>query len=168
MKRIMALFLALICALGLSGCGGDAVLKSPPTLTVMCGEESIEALLGTYSWSWFSRNGKTGEGTEACGFSPLERKEHIPCMTLTSGDADTLTAYLQFGTAPDEISVRCWGEECWGQTDAEGEDIEVEYGADFIINLKNGNYIYEITAKWSSAEGYGGTAYYSFYTVKQG
>ena len=36
-----------------------------------------------------------------------------------------------------------------------------------VMKLLDGNYIYEVIAKWNSSEEYGGTAYYSFYTVME-
>ena len=35
----------------------------------------------------------------------------------------------------------------------------------YTTKLLEGNYIYEVIAKWSNSEDYGGTAHYSFYTV---
>lgn len=85
-------------------------------------------------------------------------------------------AYLQWNVIPDKVSVRYWSEDCWGKYDIEGEDLPVKsletdfagggYGTNFMIDLKDGNYIYEVTAEWNRSEKYGGKAYYSFYTVK--
>ncbi len=33
------------------------------------------------------------------------------------------------------------------------------------IELKNGNYIYEVVAEWNSYDKFSGTAHYSFYTI---
>ena len=80
------------------------------------------------------------------------------------------TAYLQFNIVPDEVNIRCWPEACWNKDafEAESGDIEVVYNAEkdlYELKIKDGNYIYEIHAKWNSAEKYSGSAYYSFFTV---
>ena len=43
--------------------------------------------------------------------------------------------------------------------------VDGSYYTDHIVKLLDGNYIYEVIAKWNSSEEYGGTAYYSFYTI---
>ena len=155
----------------------DTVLKEPPVLTVICGKESVEALRGTTSWMYQNEDG-TGSGIESDSMHPLQAKEYMTPLDLIPtpiSSIDPLTANLQWDTTPDKVVVRCWGEECWGRYDAESEDILVDVmGIDFnsqlvtnyVIQLKDGNYIYEVVAEWNSSETWGGTAYYSFYTVK--
>jgi len=45
--------------------------------------------------------------------------------------------------------------------------VDGSYSTDYVMKLLDGNYIYEVIAKWNSSEEYGGTAYYSFYTVME-
>ena len=42
------------------------------------------------------------------------------------------------------------------------------YSRGFMIELKGGNYIYEVIAEWDSSGKYGGKACYSFYTEANG
>lgn len=154
------------------------VLAKPPVLTVVCGEASIEALKGGYSWETVNED-DTATTVIADSAHPLDCKEMMPSIRLMPGylsHVNPFAAYLQWSVHPDNVSVRCWSEECWGQYDAESEDLPVKtleidfvgggYGTNFIIDLKDGTYIYEVTAQWDRTEHYNGTAYYSFYTVK--
>ena len=104
---------------------------------------------------------------------PLVLKESMPVLALvpTYYSSDyPLDARLQFGTAtneviPDEIYVRCWPD--WESADVNNEDIEVTTDGDNIsIQLKDGDYIYEVIATWNSSSKYSGTVSYSFYTAK--
>lgn len=63
---------------------------------------------------------------------------------------------MQFKVIPDEVTVRCWSEKYWGQLDAESEEVpvkmfmidsNVETQPIISIELKDGNYIYEVFAK---------------------
>ncbi len=147
------------------------ILEKPPVLTVVCGENSsVEALMGTYSWTYLNDKG-TGMGINADSIHPLEAKKYMPYFA----NPDPSTVNLQWGTMPDMISVRCWNEKDWGQPDAESTELEVrtlmvDSNVDMApvptIQLKDGNHIYEVIAVWNSSEKYNGTVCYSFYTVQ--
>jgi len=151
-------------------------LSEPPALRVSCAMESIEALRGTSSW-WYENEDGTCTGIEADSMHPLQAKEYMSSLSLQPtylSHIDSLAAYLSFNVLPDSLVVRCWSEEYWGRDDA-GNDCELlaveeaEIGPEktgFLLKLKDGSYIYEVTASWENAERYGGTAYYSFYTTK--
>ena len=161
----------------------ETILKTPPALTVICGNESIETLRGTTSWQYDNGNG-TFTGINSDSMHPLQAKEFMTPLNIIPtpySHIDPLMAYLQWDVTPDKVSVRCWSEDCWGQygdyddTTEEIEvqkiDIEIAHGsnetqrtADYTIRLKDENYIYEVVAEWNSSDKYFGTAYYSFYT----
>ena len=156
-----------------------ATLKEPPALTVVYGENnSIEALRGTSSWTYQNEDG-TWTGIEADSMHPLDAKEYMPNLTLLpviTSSCSPLSAGMQWDTIPDNVTVRCWSDAYWGQYDAESEDLTVrtlmvdsntEAAPIISIELKDGNYVYEVIAEWNSAETYHGKACYSFYTVKQ-
>ena len=116
----------------------------------------------------------TETGINADSMHPLEAQKYMPsCSTPDSSRAELL-----WTTAPDEVSVRCWSGECWGKPDSRSEDIPVDIfetetldgsnSRGFMIELKGGNYIYEVIAEWNSSEEYGGKACYSFYTEANG
>ncbi len=155
----------------------DAVLKEPPALTVVCGDKTVEALRGTTSWIYQNEDG-TSTGINVDSMHPLQAKEYMTPLDLIPtpiSAIDPLKAYLQWNTIPDKVSVHCWNEEYWGQSTAEYEEIPVsilmtdsniETAPIISVELKDGNYIYEVVAEWNSTEKYNGTAYYSFYTAK--
>ena len=148
-------------------------IKEPPELVVRCGEAQVTALKGTFSWRYNNRDG-TVTGIEADGIHPLDCHELMPDMHLDSS-IDALKSHLQFAIEPDEIEVRYWSTDCWNKPSEKSHELEVQvievdfvdgsYSTDHIVKLLDGNYIYEVIARWNRSEEYGGTAYYSFYTV---
>ena len=98
----------------------------------------------------------------------------MPDLRLDS-TTDVLKAHLKFAIEPDEIEVRYWSTDCWSKPLEDSQQLEVQvlevdfvdgsYSTDHMVELLDGNYIYEVITKWNSSEEYGGTAYYSFYTV---
>jgi len=130
------------------------ILEEPPALTVTSGETSIGALLGTYSWQK-----KDGDGTSAGAVSdsahPLDCKKFLSELE-TAGP----TATLNFAEKPNALNVRCWSEAHWSDPDADAESAAID---GYEITLKPGGYIYEVKAEWDTGNGYGGTAYYSFF-----
>ena len=136
------------------------VLDSPPILDVISDNTLCTAILGTYSWERRNIDGTT-TATEADSAHPLDCKD-----VLVQLDTTEETALLRFQKEPDAIlSVRCWSDEYWHDPAAEGE--AVTFNGDE-IELKQGGYIYEVAAQWSTESGYGGgIARYSFYLVKR-
>lgn len=159
----------------------EIVLKSPPELTVVRHDSSVVATRGTTSWMYKNDDG-TITGIESDSLHPLQTKEHMTPLYLhpsAYSRIDPYEAYLQWDHEPDLVTVRVWSEECWGQYDAPGEDISAEAmvtdfqynddgtsAVDYMISLKDGNYIYEVIAEWNYPKNYGGVAHYSFYTIK--
>lgn len=148
---------------------GEAVtvLEQPPAMAVIgtLDETYHDALQGGYSWQSKNADG-TFTDTEADGAHPLACKTQLsPALEMTYDH--TLNLLFPEGAAPDEIvRVRCWSDASWGNTAAESETVAVcgsAAGSDYAIELKPGGYIYEVTARWDTADGYGGTASYAFY-----
>ena len=152
----------------------DLILEEPPILTVICGKESVEALRGTSSWTYENDNGKL-MGIESDSMHPLQAKEYMKPLKLIPtqySSIEPLKAYLQWDVVPDWVVVRYWSEESWGDIEAESEmipalmmDSDVNIGPIFPIDLKKGNYIYEVIADSKSYEKFSGKAHYSFYTA---
>lgn len=148
---------------------GEAVtvLAQPPAMAVIgtLDETYHSALQGGYSWQSRNADG-TVTDTEADGAHPLSCKAQLsPALEMTFDH--TLNLIFPEGAAPDEIvRVRCWSDASWGKTSARGEAVRVQgtaAGGGYAIALKPGGYIYEVTARWDTAGGYGGTASYAFY-----
>lgn len=182
--------LALVCLLGLSGCAQEAgepaaeetpqveqvisagekdvIWERAPELWVTDGAKSVPGLKCTTSWHYENPDG-TGTGIEACGMGPLQAKEHMEPLVTDSG-----RAWLNFELAPDSVTVQCWDAKHFGSYDAEGEPVQVKvlaadaadgsWSETISIPLKEGSWVYEVTAQWTRSEKYGGTGYYGFYT----
>lgn len=156
----------------------DEIYTEPPALTIASGGESITALNGTYSWEYPNPDG-TYTGIEADSAHPLENKEYMPQLLISSAEDSEVNpfyAVLHFQASPDEVIVRYWTEDCWNDVYAESQIVEVrpakvtlENGSksimQFNIELQEESGIYEVAAKWNSSENYSGTASYSFYTT---
>ncbi len=151
------------------------VLRHPPELYIVTDETSIEAMKGTLTWTYKEEDGKAVT-LNADSTHPLSMKEHMPCValvpTVMSHTYPIRSARLQFGASPNEfmpnsVSVRCWTAESWGDPGAEGRSVNVDHeNGNIYIPLENGDYIYEITAKWNGSRTAYGTVRYSFYTIK--
>ena len=132
--------------------------KEPPTLTIRdsSGSEN-KANLGTYSWIYTNEDGNM---TGACADSshPLEWQKFLNPIT-TSDEKVVLT----FDVPPQEVTIRCWSDDHWGQVDAKAKSVSLE-GED--LKLQEGGWIYEVTATWTGENLAGeGTAYYGFYVI---
>lgn len=158
----------------------NSVLTEPPTLNVIHHSGTTKALTGTSSWMYHDKDGNVTH-IESDSLHPLQSKDLMTPLKLiptTVSSIEPLKVYLKWDIFPDEVSVHCWSEEFWGQYDShtDSEEISVNVpeadfadessGKNIIIELKDGNYIYEVVAKWNRSEAWGGTAYYSFYTEK--
>lgn len=58
------------------------------------------------------------------------------------------------------MSLPCWSDENPGNLDAESENVDIDGNE---IMLKPGEHIHEIKDERDADNGYGDTAYYSFY-----
>lgn len=150
-------------------------LREAPKLIVSTSEVEIEALKGTTSWMFIDDN---GDAMAIMGDSnhPLLKEKTTPVLDLVPtyfSSIDSQMARLQFGIAPNEITpdkvmIRCWSEECWGNAKAESEELPVTIeNGNVFMQLKDGNYIYEVIAEWENGKrSFSGSVCYSFYTVK--
>ena len=156
MKKYLLLgALLAVLVLALIGCGSsnekESLGSKPPVLTVRCGENSVKALRGTYSWSYV-QNGQ-GVGVEADSVHPLEARE----------DASAV-AQLEFEAAPDTVSVCAWDTAFWNRTDVEAQAVDVAVDEELVLTLLSYDAVYSVTATWDKEKDCGGTAHYSFYT----
>lgn len=137
---------------------GDAmiILEKPPALDVIIENTCSNTLLGTYSWQCKNNDG-TSTNMEADSAHPLECADLLDQIETTETNA-----ILRFTEEPDTIlSVRCWSDEYGSDPAADSENVSLNGNE---IELKEGGYIYEVTAEWNTEKsGYGGIAHYSFY-----
>lgn len=166
MKKYLLLSASLtLLALALIGCGSSnepaGLGSEPPVLTVRCGENSVKALRGTYSWSYV-QNGQ-GVGVAADSVHPLEAKDSMSPLTVARDDASAVV-HLEFEVAPDSVSVRAWDTALWNKTDVETQAVDVAVDDEQVLTLLPYDAVYLVTAAWDKKNGCGGTAHYSFYT----
>ena len=150
----------------------SAILTSPPELTVLREDAEITALMGTHSWEYSNGDGTT---TAICADSlhPLQCRELMPTLVLMPtyySHIDPKAGYLRFGIAPDEVSVRRWSALDWGKTDAESTTVPTEIANDggaplYLLELEDGNFVYEVTAHWDFNGSHGGSCSYCFCTT---
>ena len=135
--------------------------KSAPGLSVQHDGQSVRALKGTSSWTYMNPDG-TSTGIEADSMHPLDAKEYMPVLPAVEGEVS-----LVFKTAPDEVTVKAWPVSEWSNLDAVDGAIAVPVSGEK-ITLLEGGHIYEVFAKWTRFEEFGGAAYYSFCTSPLG
>lgn len=186
MKKFAALFLSLLCVAALALMSGrllpetaPQVLEAPPALMVSAGEARVQAWRGTYSWRVDDTGGR-GRGVASDSVHPLEAGAMM--TPLAVGDAETAT--LDFVTAPDAVSARAWDAALLmpgrQKTDPEPAEITQEDDAQAVAVAVTGSAeegwqltllpyeaVYEISADWTSAADYGGSATYAFYTSEK-
>lgn len=123
-----------------SGSTNDEILE-PPELTVVAGDESVDAVMGTYSWSIDNEDG-TMTAIEADSAAPPEL---VSTMTALEVTGDT-SIELDFEIEPDSYTVKIWEE---GNT--------VISKSEEVLLTNEGTVIYEVLANWQE-----GTASYAF------
>ena len=129
MKRLISLLLCAVMALALAGCGAKkSIPAEPPELTVTNAQgASITAMGGSYDWDYDLGNGQRS-GAIACGAHPLDEicRDMTPILEMPVAVSASFhyTVTLDFGDcAPDSVILRCWNEQCWGDTEAKPEKL---------------------------------------------
>ena len=131
------------------------VFKEPPAAKLLHGNGSTPLLTAGRNWMY-----PNGDGTMAAVIvdhaHPLFCKDSLDPIFVT-GDY----VKLAFEDDPDSISIQCWPDTAWNSNTAESESVN---SYDTAFDLKQGGYIYEITAKWneSEIEHYGSVSYYAY------
>ena len=174
MKRLLSLFLCAVMALALAGCGAKSAPTEPPELTVTNAQgASITAHSGSYDWDYDLGNGQRS-GAIACGAHPLDEicRDMTPILEMPVAVSASFhyTVTLSFGDcAPDSVILRCWNEQCWGDTQATAEKLTVQRQDDgtYTVELIPSIGVFAVDASWD-AEDYKGTATYTFCTKAAG
>lgn len=175
MKRLLSILIVLAVIVTLPACktkeiptqpyepGSNGASKptseKPPVLRIQDGTgQSMEAILGTYSWM-YDRGDGIWTGVESDSLHPLQMQELLAPF-ITADD----TVELLFDVPPQDITIRCWSDAHWGDMDAHGEIIDLNSDT---LQLRNGAYIYEVCASWTGENlAASGTAHYSFYVIQ--
>ena len=128
----------------------------PPTLTVSDGFTTIKAWRGTCSWMVEDENGM-GKGIQADSSHPLELVDDIEAIAISEDTTLTLT----FETSPTSMTIKRY------KLNAKDHDAyEKVAAAHNMIEIKAGDYLYEVIAKWENPnKPYSGTVYFAFKTI---
>ncbi len=134
--------------------------SQPPKLTVLCGNNSTAAVMGTTSWTF-----KTGDGTAAVlegdSAHPLDRLDYLLPLSLRIDDMDKASNALRliFEISPDSFEVNSW----FIGTNGEIKSFDSETtGKAIILNPAPEPCIYEVVAHWTEGRNYSGTVRYAF------
>ena len=174
MKRLISLLFCAVMALALAGCGAKSAPVEPPELTVANAQgASITAMGGSYDWDYDLGNGQRS-GAIACGAHPLDEicRDMTPILEMPVAVSASFhyTVTLDFGDcAPDSVILRCWSEQCWGDTEAKPEKLfaERQDNGAYTVELIPSIGVFAVDASWD-AEDYKGTATYTFCTKAEG
>ena len=134
-------------------------VTEPPRLVVVQAHEMIEAAIGNTEWDWELADG-TRSHIVACGSTMYENRDRLNVLKLEADEA--LFVDLQFGTDPNKVTVTCWNLD---EENPEPETIEAE-DVLWSVDLKDGNYVYEIKAEWTDFPRFNGVVEYGFKTEK--
>ena len=177
MKQHLLILIALsVCLAVFSGCavsdanpnevpaaqGGNVTEQAsnfpaePPHLGVSDGNATVTAWRGTCSWLVENEDG-TASGINADSMHPLDCKEGTPSLKITKRG----TLAFSFEEAPTSVTVRRYR---LNSSDYDAfEEIPAEGGT---IEVKPGNYLYEVIVKWNHPnKPNSGTVYYAFSTI---
>ena len=157
---VFVLILALIAAL--TGCqSGDVSHEPEEQITVTVGNEEFTARRGGYSWN------TKGTSVIACGRHVLQSKDDLEPVVLDSklSTDGAVEVSLTFITPPDTMTLTCWTGDSWDNTGAAPVDekkLTPTWSEDGTcqLELRYGNYIYELTAIWNKTDSYGGEVQY--------
>ena len=144
------------------------VIRGFPFLFVGDGNGSIEALTYCeehyYDISAYTEYGNIGGGGTI--LNPLDERVHsLQPNVLRRAAGSSVYLLFDVDTVPDEVTVRCWPDDSWGDLENAGESVPVTYDTYFSFPLKDGSYIYDITASWDHRglpENYWWTVHYIF------
>lgn len=133
------------------------VLKEPPAAKMLYQNGSVPLLTAGCSWMYPGGDGAT-QGIIADHAHPLECKDLLKPIKVKGHYGK-----LAFEDEPDQVEIRCWPDTQWNQSDSAAEKIICQ-GSTF--DLKEGGFIYEITARWNDSElKHYGTVTYCIYII---
>ncbi len=139
----------------LTGTPNSVIFKEPPAAKLLHGNGSTPLSPKGYAWMYPSGD-ESMNATIADAQHPLFCEDILDPIYVT-GDY----VKLAFEDDPDSIEVRCWPDTAWNSNTAESEEVT---SYDTAFDLKQGGYIYEITARWNESETshHGSVDYYAY------
>ena len=168
-KNIFMLLVILICSVLFNACefkkaDNETVLKDPPSLFVTNGENTVEAKEGSNCWSFDAGNGvRQGRCSDYPKVDiddmPKLYTQILPHSVLPFSSVPEHLITLECPLMPDEVEIRRLTVDNYNNT---GE-FETVSAKDFSFELKEGDYVYEVFARWNGTDGYEGDCVYYFF-----
>lgn len=146
MKKLLCLLLLFSMVMGLCGCS-QSVLKSPPEMTLTCGNICVQLFSDDDTWTK-----KIDFDNQLGGKSSGHVVYRIPDNFIVLGD----TVTLSFPVMPKKVVV---SRIPYLVLDGEYENVDLSDSLSF--SIEQGKWEYLITAYWS-IEGWSGEATYRF------
>ncbi|MBQ3077045.1 MAG: hypothetical protein IJC43_04235 [Clostridia bacterium] len=150
MKSVLPAALLLLALLLTPGCANDPA--PPPALTVACEDRTLTAFRPAYT----AEPGGVLPSVEDRLGNPLHHRADLPLLPADEGRVQ-----LVFDTPPDALEVHSLPIARWDKSRAEATPVSVTEGG---FSLLEGGHAYRVTATWSDADGFCGSAWYGFYT----
>ena len=152
MKKLLCLLLLLSMAMGLCGCS-QSVLKSPPEMTVTCGEVSISVVSGDFTLAAPGEVCWRKDTVITCASNPSDIFFVDPELSdIYEVSGHTLS--LSFPVKPDEIMV---SRIPYLVLDGEYENVAISENLTF--PFEDGTWCYLITASWDKTNWSGEASY---------
>lgn len=126
------------------------VVEHPPVLEVSTGERETTAAMGSFEWTCEAEESGTVTGGSGDFRDPLADKDVLPRLEGSG------TVSLSWDSpTPDTLSVTAVSSE-------EEREVPVEGTA---FSLLEGEWVYQVTAEWTSRSRWGGSVQYAFLGV---
>ena len=126
------------------------VVEHPPVLEVSTGERETTAAMGSFEWTCEAEESGTVTGGSGDFRDPLADKDVLPRLEGSG------TVSLSWDSpTPDTLSVTAVSSE-------EEREVPVEETA---FALLEGEWVYQVTAEWTSRSRWGGSVQYAFLGV---
>ena len=138
-----------------SGTPNATIFKEPPAAKLLHGNGSTPVSTAGYDWTY-----PVGDGTMSATI--VDAQNPLYCQdTLAPVYVTGEYVKLAFEDDPDSIEIQCWPDTAWNSSTVESEEVNC-YGTAF--DIKQGGYIYLITARWNESETshYGSVDYYAY------
>ncbi len=148
MKRVILSILMFTMAISLFACEdrleNQSELNNPPTLEISSGDETIDAKMGTSSWTIIDNSGDNVT-INSDSEGPVELVKDMLELEV----APNSSLELNFSSEPDKVRVNIWEDD--------KELKQVVNNMEITSPDKEGLVVYEVIGEWEQ-----GTVYYAF------
>lgn len=161
----------------------EPIFDSPPNGWIFTPDGKFKLAKGGRNWTYKQDNGEYLSVIADQAGRPMEQRfmetvtidgKHLETVYAPVPDSDIYEATnslgcllkLDFEAQPDSVTLTCWPDTVWQDSNAQEEDVISHEGTSFYA--KPGGYVYEITASWNQGNYYGTANYYVHMNVEVG